>query len=114
MPLFLSQRIVGPITILELSEQLKAQHVPEFRDKLQQLVEQRRVRLLLDCSRIQKVDSVGIGSLVGHCVSLKKRGGKLALLNPSDRLRDILQVAGLQDVIESFDDINKALRSAAE
>ena len=109
MPLFLSQRIVGPITVLELGEQLKAQHVSEFRDTIQQLVEQGRIHLLLDCSRIQKVDSVGIGSLMGHWISLKKRGGKLALLNPSARLRDVLQVTGLQEVIETLDDIGKAL-----
>jgi anti-anti-sigma factor len=111
MSLFLSQRIVGPITILELGEQLKAQDIPEFRNTLEPLIDQGRIHVLLDCSHIKKVDSVGIGSLVGHWISLKKRGGRLALLNPSTRLRDVLQVACLQGVIESFDDIGKALRS---
>jgi anti-sigma B factor antagonist len=111
MPLFLSQRIVGPITILELGEQLKAQNIPEFRETLEPLIEQGRIHLLLDCSHIQKVDSMGIGSLVGHWISLKKRGGRLALLNPSARLREVLEVASLQGVIESFDDIGKVLQS---
>src|SRR5215469_15619663 len=113
MPVFLSQSIVGPVTILELGEQLKQENVPEFRDTLQQLVEQGQIHLLLDCSRIQKIDSVGIGSLVGNWISLKKRGGKLGLLNPSARVREVLQIAGLQGVIEWFDDIGKALKSVA-
>jgi anti-sigma B factor antagonist len=113
MPVFLSQSNVGPVTVLELGEQLKQENVPEFRDKLQQLVEQGRTHLLLDCSRIQKIDSLGIGSLVGNWISLKKRGGKLGLLNPSARVRDVLQSVGLQGVIESFDDIGKALRAVA-
>ena len=113
MPVFLSQGNVGPVTILELGEQLKQENVTEFRDTLQQLAEQGRTHLLLDCSRIQKIDSMGIGSLVGNWISLKKRGGKLGLLNPSARVREVLQIAGLQGVIEWFDDIGKALTSVA-
>ena len=108
MPLFLSQRTVGLVTVLELGEQLKARDVPEFRDTLQQLVDQGRTFFLLDCSRVQSIDSVGIGSLVGNWISIKKRGGKLALLNPSARFQSILKLVGLQDVIESFDDVSKA------
>jgi anti-anti-sigma regulatory factor len=67
--------------------------------------------LLLDCSRIHTVDSQGIGTLVGNWISLKKRGAKLGLLNPSVRFRAVLQTVGLQGVI---DDIGKALTSVAE
>jgi anti-anti-sigma factor len=114
MPVFLSQRTVGPITILELGEQLKTENVSEFRDTLQHHVEQGRILLLLDCSRVRIVDSQGIGSLVGNWISLKKRGGKLGLLNPSARLREVLRVVNLQELIESFEDISKALPSLAK
>jgi len=114
MPVFLSQRTIGPITILELGEQLRAENVSEFRDTLQQLVENGRTNLLLDCSRIRICDSQGVGSLVGNWISIKKRGGRLGLLNPSARLRDVLRIAGLQQLIESFDDIVKALPSLAQ
>lgn len=111
MPLVLSQRHIGQVTVLELGEQLKVENIPEFRDTIQHLVDQPRSYLLLDCSRINSIDSQGIGSLVGHWISLKKRGGKLALLNPSSRLREVLQIVGLQNVIECFDNISLALRA---
>jgi len=110
MPLFLSQRTVGSVTVLELGEQLKGQDVPEFRDKLQQLADKGQTYLLQDCSRILSVDSVGIGSLVGNWISLKKRGGKLGLLNPSARFQGVLRLVGLRGVIESFDDVSKERR----
>ena len=109
MPLFLGQRTVGSVTVLELGEQLKARDVPEFRDTLQKQIDQGRTCLLLDCARIHSVDSVGIGSLVGNWISIRKRGGKLGLLNPSARLQSVLKLVGLQDVIESFDDVSKAM-----
>ena len=114
MPVFLSLRTVGSITILELGEHLKAENVSEFRDMFQYLTEQGRIHVLLDGSRLRIIDSLGIGSLVGNWVSLRKRGGKLGLLNPSDRLREVLRIAGMQDLIESFDDISNALPSLAK
>jgi anti-anti-sigma factor len=114
MPVFLSQRDVGPITILELGEHLKAENISEFRETLQHLVEQGRSHLLLDCGHLRIVDSRGIGSLAGNWLSLKKRGGKLGLLNPPVRLLDVLRIVGLQEVIERFDDIGKALPSLAK
>jgi anti-sigma B factor antagonist len=111
MPLVLSQSNIGPVTLLELSERLTIENVPELRDTLQGLADQGNRELLLDCSRVSAVDSQGIGSLVGNWVSLKNRGGKLKLLHPSARLNQVLQIVGLHKVIESFDDIGQALRS---
>jgi anti-sigma B factor antagonist len=111
MPIVLRQSNVGPVTMLELSERLTIENVPELRDTLQNLADQGRRYWLLDCSRITVVDSQGIGILVGNWVSVKKRGGKLKLLHPSVRLHQVLQIVGLHKVIECFDDIGQALRS---
>lgn len=111
MPLVLAQSNIGPVTLLELSERLTIENIPELRDTLQSLADQGHRDLLLDCSRVTAVDSQGIGSLVGNWVSLKNRGGKLKLLHTSARLHQVLQIVGLHKVIESFDDIGQALRS---
>ncbi len=111
MQLVLHERNVGPITLLELGERLTIESVPELRDKVQELVIQGRHSLLLDCSRINAIDSTGIGSLVRNWVSLKNQGGRLKLLQPSGRLREVLEAVGLQKVIGCFDDIEEALRN---
>jgi anti-anti-sigma factor len=110
MPLILRQRTVGPITLLELSERLTIENVPELRDKLQDLAGQGCRFFLLDCGQITFIDSQGIGGLVRNWLSLKTRGGKLKLLNPSVRLREVMQIVRLDKVIECFDDIELALR----
>jgi len=110
MPLVLRQRTVGPIILLELSERLTIENVSELRDKLQDLTVEGHRFFLLDCSQINVIDSQGIGGLVRNWVSVKSRGGKLKLLNPSVRLREVLQIVGLHKVVECFDDIGLALR----
>jgi anti-anti-sigma factor len=110
MALILSEKNVGPITLLELSERLTIDTLPELRDKIEALAAQGRRSFLLDCARINVIDSRGIGGFVKNWVSLKKQGGALKLLNPSHRLQEVLQVIGLHKVIESYDDIGTALR----
>jgi anti-sigma B factor antagonist len=107
----LCEKTVGPVTLLELSERLSIENVHELRDRIESLAARGRRSLLLDCSRITFVDSQGIGGLVRDWVSFKKHGGALKLLNPSDRLREVLQIMGLHKVIECFDDIGLALRA---
>jgi anti-sigma B factor antagonist len=108
--MILRERSVGSITLLELGERLTIENVPELRDKLQDLAVQGHRSFLLDCSQIRVIDSRGIGGLVRNWLSLKNQSGKLKLLNPSDRLREALHIVGLDKVIESFDDIELALR----
>lgn len=111
MSLVLNQRNVGPVTLLELSERLTIENVPEFRDTVHDLAVHGHRSLLLDCSRITVVDSMGIGSLLSNWVSLRRQGGKMELLNPSVRLRELLQMVGMHKVIECFDDVGQALRA---
>jgi anti-anti-sigma factor len=111
MSLVLQERNIGPITLLELSERLTLEHVPELRRKVEELAAQGRRSLLLDCSRITVVDSRGIGGLMRDWISLRNQGGKLKLLNPSARLRELLKIVGLHKIFESFDDIGAALHS---
>jgi len=111
MGLVLNERNVGPITLMELGERLTIENVPELRDRVQDLAIQGRRSLLLDCSQISVVDSQGIGGLVSNWLSLKSQGGRLKLLSPSVRMREVLKIAGLQKVIECFDNIEVALRN---
>jgi anti-anti-sigma factor len=111
MSLVLCERSVGPVTLLELSERLTIENVSELRDKLQHLNEQGRRSLLIDCSRVSVVDSTGVGALVRDWLWIKKQHGTMKLLHPSQRLREVLQLLGLQKIIECFDDISLALRA---
>jgi anti-sigma B factor antagonist len=111
MPMILNERQVGPITLLELGDRLTIEFAGELREVVERVGASGHSAFLLDCSRLTAVDSMGIGGLVANWISVKKRGGKLKLLNPSERMQEVLQIVGLRKVIESFDDIEHALRN---
>jgi len=66
-------------------------------------------RLLLNLRELTYVDSSAIGILVGTYASLRQQGGDLKLLSPTERVRKVLTVFRLQNIIPSFEDEAQAV-----
>ncbi len=112
MPMVVMERQANSVTVLELSGQLTIGGGSDIlNEKLQKLIAAGRPNLLLDCSQVSRIDSQGISTLVRALISATKRGGKLKLLKPSPKVRQVLDITRLQTVIESFDDEAKAFAS---
>jgi len=79
--------------------------------RLQKLIASGMRKLLLNLQELTHADSSGIGVIVGTYVSLRRQGGDLKLLCPTDRVRRVLTVFRLQNIIPSFEDEAQALAS---
>src|SRR5215472_1666617 len=78
---------------------------------LKKLLASGMLRLLLNLRELTYVDSSAIGILVGTYVSLRQQGGDLKLLSPTERVRKVLTLFRLQNIIPSFEDEAQALSS---
>lgn len=108
----LKARQVGKVTIIELTGQIELGGGSDRLDeRLQELIAEGRLAILLECSRVDSIDSSAVGSLVRSYISLDKRGGKLKLLNISSVVRAAITLIGLSNTIEIFDDEATALAS---
>jgi anti-sigma B factor antagonist len=110
MPAIVNERRVGPVTILELGPRLTLAEGSELHNVVSGLLDSGSQAVLLDCSRVAFIDSLGIGGLVRTWRSVGKRG-KLKLFGLPPYLREVLQITGLLKVMDSFDDVGLALRS---
>ncbi len=66
-------------------------------------------KILLNMQMVTQVDTTGISTIVRAFVSLQRAGGKLGLFRVSDRVRQILDLTRLLNVIPSFADEGEAL-----
>jgi anti-sigma B factor antagonist len=108
----IKQRQVGEITILELKGRLAlGEGSSALNEKLQGLIGEGCINLVLECSQVDALDSQGISALVRGIVSTQKHGGKLKLVSPSPRVLRVLEVTRLITLMETFDDEAKALAS---
>ena len=65
-----------------------------------ELYKQRPRKLTLDLSRVEFMDSSGLGLILGRFNKASEIGTEFTLLNPADSVRKILDVAGIARVIK--------------
>jgi anti-sigma B factor antagonist len=65
--------------------------------------------VIVDFSRINYIDSTGIGELVGYLGRFRDCRRKLILVNPAERIRRLLQVARLADLFAIYDTLDAAM-----
>ena len=65
-------------------------------------------RLIIDLSEVPSVDSMAVGSLVRVYVSCTKSGRKLALVGLNHRVRNVLQIVGVDPLFDSYPTIPEA------
>ena len=103
-----------PVIVMELPEQLNLEHAPAFLADLQPLLESDRPRIVLDCSQVRCVDSVGV-EMLSCCVQeamTRERDLKLAAVSPaSGVIRELLRV---DDLFEMFETTEEAVQSFHE
>lgn len=102
----------GGVTILDVSGKVT---IGEGDIALRQAVREQLAagnkHLLVDLSNVSTIDSSGVGELVSSYTTVTQQGGKLKLLNPPQKVGDILQITQLITIFEVFDDEENAVAS---
>ena len=74
------------------------------RRELDGLIADRSVRwLVLDFSRLQFMDSSGIGVILGRYRQLRDRGGQVGVVNMNEHITRIFRMSGMDRVIRQLD-----------
>src|SRR5262245_40091178 len=103
---------LGDLTILRLAGRLELGDGDlVFRDSVNRLVAEERVKIVLDLKDVTYIDSAGLGMLVSKYVSTRKRGGTIKLLNLTRRSGHLMDITRLATVFEIYDDEAVALQS---
>jgi anti-anti-sigma factor len=108
----ISIRESGDVTILDLRGRSTIDGESELLDnRLRKLIANGVRRVLLNLTDLTQVDSSGVGVIIDTYVSLKDQGGNLKLLCPRGRVREVLRVLRLLEIIPYFENETKALAS---
>ena len=67
--------------------------------------------LVLNLADLTQIDSSGVRTVVKTYVSLRRSGGRLALLRPNGRVLVLMKVIHLLEIIPTFEDEAEALAS---
>jgi anti-sigma B factor antagonist len=100
------------IAILDLNGSLTfGQEDLEFRNELDRLTKAGETRVLLNLSGLQKLDNVGMGTLLFAQANLREAGGNLAIFIAKPSQVALVTEAHLEAVFEVFHDEQDAINS---
>jgi anti-sigma B factor antagonist len=106
------ERQVGDITIIDLQGNIMFEDGDlELRAAVGRALEAGRKKLLLNMAEVPYMDSAGLSELVRCYVAINKRGGRMALLDLTRKVNDLLTIAKLLTVFETFDSEAEAIKS---
>jgi anti-sigma B factor antagonist len=112
MDIKIEERPIGRVTILDIVGRLTMdQGAEHLKDKINSLISQQRLDIVLNLENVPYIDSGGLGQLVASFGSVMKAGGALKLLKVSSRNHDLLSITRLVTVFESFDSDAEAVES---
>ena len=86
---------------------------PEFKQRMSQLIDAGRSRLVVDLSGTSFIDSSSLGVLIGAHRRLKLRGGALLVVCDSEAITKTFKITGLDGVFRLASSVDDALSDDA-
>jgi anti-sigma B factor antagonist len=112
MDVNIEERRIGRVTVLDITGRLTIdQAAQHLKDKMNSLIAQHRIHVVVNLKNVPYIDSGGLGQLVASYGSVMKAGGAMKLLNVGARNHDLLSITRLVTLFESFDSEAEAVRS---
>ncbi len=102
-------RLVGGWLLLTVTEDLVGAGAGRLRQRLLVNAPAGHRYLVLDLSAVDRIDSTGLGVLVGARKRLRAGGGQLRLAAASGDVARVLHVTGLDKVLPLYPDVAGAL-----
>lgn len=105
------QRTVGPdnnLVVLSLIGDLDMWTLPLAKERISGLVNEGKVKIILDLERMNYIDSSGLGFFIGTLKKLRDAGGDLILVNLNAYIYGIFKLIQLQHIIKTFDSLDEA------
>jgi anti-anti-sigma factor len=94
---------VDNFTILHVEGLIKLGESAEFfSSALETVLKNESTNVIVDFSKIDYIDSTGIGELVGYLGKFTTQNRKLILVNPSERIMKLLKLAKLDAVFKIY------------
>jgi anti-sigma B factor antagonist len=96
------------IRLIKLSGKLDIIGTGEIETKFTGYCAVAKARVVVDLSEVAFLASIGIRLLVLTAKSIARRGGKMALLNPTPEVQSVLEITGIPAIIPIYSHLESA------
>jgi len=110
--LYINERLVGDVTVLDLKGRVRlGGSTISLHKAIRCLVDEGKLQILLNLADVTHIDSSGLGELISSHITLKAKGGEIKLVHLTESLRELMTITKLLTVFDVYDDEADALDS---
>jgi anti-sigma B factor antagonist len=99
------------VTLVEVSGRIDSMNANELGAALTDTIDHGNVQLVLDLASVEYMSSAGLRELVTALKKVKRETGDMRLAQPSPRVREVLEMAGLDTIFRIFPTQSEAIGS---
>jgi anti-sigma B factor antagonist len=99
------------VALVEVSGRIDSMNANQFGEALNGAIDGGLIHIVLDLSSVDFMSSAGLRELVNAFKKAKKASGDVRLAQPSDRVREVLEMAGLDSIFRIFESRSEAVGS---
>jgi anti-anti-sigma factor len=108
----LEVRRIGDVVVLGFNVPARlTRQSEELQALLGDVLQQKDTKVLIDLSRVSRIDSRGLGMLMACYTHAVRNQGMLKLLNPGTEVQSLLRLTRMDTVLETHYDEGQALQS---
>jgi anti-sigma B factor antagonist len=102
--LYINERQVGDVTVLDLKGRLRVGgNAVALHKSIRSLILEKKLSILLNLTDVTFIDSCGLGELVASQISVEKKGGEIKLTGLTTSLRELLTATRLLTVFDAYE-----------
>ena len=83
----------------------------EINEKFNQLIDGKKLRVVIDLKEVEWMNSSGLGILIGAVSLFKNNNGQLRIINVSERIQNLLKITKLAGIFETSNSLEDAISS---
>lgn len=90
------------VTLVEVSGRIDSSNATKLGESLNEQIDAGRTQLVLDLSNVEYISSAGLREAVSAAKKVRAAGGDLRLASLSPKVKDVLELAGLIELFQTF------------
>lgn len=111
MQTYLDFKMKDDVLIVSIVGDLDHHQATQAREEIDRTIEAFKSKhLIMDFSKVEFMDSSGIGVVMGRYNKVKEKNGEISIIGCSKYVKLILEMAGIFTIMDCYNTLDEALR----
>ncbi|MDX1995632.1 MAG: STAS domain-containing protein [bacterium] len=102
---------LNTVTLVEVKGRVDSMNANQLGEALSGEIDGGNIQVVLDLAQVDYMSSAGLREIVAALKKVKRATGDMRIAQPSERVREVLEMAGLDTIFQIFDSKDGAVQS---